>query len=54
MTIKELIKQCEIRLNYLIGMKNYYVQQNNTEMVLITETEISETEQTIEKLKNQE
>jgi hypothetical protein len=52
MTIQELIKQCEIRLDYLKSMKTYYTQQNNTEMVLKTETEIAETQQTIEKLKN--
>jgi hypothetical protein len=52
MTIQELIKQCEIRLKYLKDVKVSYIQQNNTEMVLKIETEISDTEQTIEKLKN--
>jgi hypothetical protein len=52
MTIQELIKQCETRLKYLKDVKISYIQQNNTEMVLKIETEISDTEQTIEKLKN--
>ena len=47
MTIKKLIKQCEVRLEYLKTQLHSNIQLNNTEMVLKIETEIAETEQTL-------
>jgi hypothetical protein len=52
MTIQELIKQIEIRLEYLKNLKVSYIQLDNTEMVLKTEQDINETEQTLNTLKN--
>jgi hypothetical protein len=47
MTIKKLIKQCEVRLEYLKSQLQSNIQLNNTEMILKIETEIAETEQTL-------
>ena len=52
MTIQKLIKDLEIRLDYLKGLRTSYIQVDNTAMVLKTEQEISETEQTLNTLKN--
>lgn len=52
MTIKELIKQVELRLEYLKNSRIYNIQLNNAEMVLKIETEIAETEQTLSVLTN--
>jgi hypothetical protein len=52
MTIPKLIERLEIRLAYLKDQTVSYIQTDNTEMVLRLETEIAETEQTIEKLRN--
>jgi len=52
MTIQELIKDVEIRLDYLKSLRTSYIQLDNTEMVLKTEQDINETEQTLNTLKN--
>jgi hypothetical protein len=52
MTIQELIKDVEIRLDYLKSLRTSYIQLYNTEMVLKTEQDINETEQTLNTLKN--
>ena len=52
MTIQELILQVEIRLEYLNNLRISNIQLNNTEMILKIETEIFETEQTLNTLKN--
>jgi hypothetical protein len=52
MTIQELISQVEIRLEYLKTLKVSYIQLDNTEMVLKTEQDINETEQTLNILRN--
>jgi hypothetical protein len=52
MTIKKLIKQCEVRLEYLKSQLLSNIEMNNTEMILKIETEIAETEQTLSVLTN--
>lgn len=52
MTIEELIKDVEIRLDYLKTLRTSYIQLGNTAMVLKIEQDISETEQTLNTLKN--
>jgi hypothetical protein len=52
MKIQELISQVEIRLEYLKTLKVSYIQLDNTEMVLKTEQDINETEQTLNILRN--
>ena len=52
MTIQKLILQVEMRLEYLKNLRISNIQLNNTEMILKIETEIFETEQTLNTLKN--
>ena len=51
MTIQDLIKQVEIRLEYLKNSKTTNIQIGNYDMVNKLDIEILETEQTIETLK---
>ena len=51
MTISDLIKQCEIRLDYLKVQKLYNTQLANFDLVNKLDVEIFQTEQTLDKLK---
>jgi hypothetical protein len=52
MTIEKLIQQCEIRLDYLKNLRLSNIQLNNQDMVNKIDTEIMETEQTLNTLKS--
>jgi hypothetical protein len=52
MTIIDLTKQCEIRLEYLKSMRYSCIQLNNIEMVNRIDLEIIQIEQTIDNLKS--
>jgi hypothetical protein len=51
MTIKELINQCEIRLNYLKNYRKTNIELGNTELVNTLDIEILQTQETLETLK---
>ena len=51
MTINDLIKQCEVRLDYLKTVKISYTQLGDHEMVTKIDLEILEVEQTLNTLK---
>jgi len=52
MKIIDLIKQCEVRLEYLKNMRHSYVQQAEHDLINKVDSEILELEETINKLKN--
>jgi hypothetical protein len=51
MTIPELIKFCEIRVDFLHSQKNSYIQLGDLAIVNKIEVEISDTQKTIDTLK---
>ena len=51
MTIKELINQCETRLNYLKNYRKTNIELGNTELVNSLDIEILQTQETLETLK---
>jgi hypothetical protein len=51
MTIPELIKFCEIRVDFLRSQKNSYIQLGDLASVYKIEVEISDTQKTIDTLK---
>ena len=51
MTIKELINQCETRLNYLKNYRKTNIELGNTELVNSLDVEILQTQETLETLK---
>jgi hypothetical protein len=52
MTINDLIKYCEIRLEFLKNQKTTYIQLNDYDMVNKIEIQIFESEVTLNQLKN--
>lgn len=52
MTIQDLIKQCEIRLDYLKSAKLSNTQLQNNQVVDKIDMEILEVQETISKLKD--
>jgi hypothetical protein len=52
MTIQDLIKHCEIRLEYLAQQKFHNIQLANSDMVNKLDVEIFQTEQTLNTLKS--
>jgi hypothetical protein len=51
MTIPELIKFCEIRIDFLYSQKNSFIQLGDLTSVSKIENEISDTQKTIDTLK---
>lgn len=52
MTISDLIKYCEIRIDFLSNSKLTYIQLADYEMVNKIELEITQTQNTLDILKN--
>jgi hypothetical protein len=52
MTIQDLLKYCDIRVNYLNNLRDSYIKLGDFIQVAKIENEISQTQQTIDSIKS--
>ncbi len=52
MTIEDLLKYCEIRLNYLYKIRNTYIELSDLDSLAKTDAEIDQTITTINNMKS--